>query len=166
MAPSSGSSSLAHARTVARIGRQVAEALDYAHHCGFLHRDIKPSNILLDPAGIAWVADFGLAKSAEPEETLTHTGDIVGTLRYLPPERFQGRSDARGDVYSLGATLYELLTLRPVFEETERSRLIERVLLTEPIPPRQIDRHLPRDLETIILKAIEKDPSRRYATAN
>jgi WD40 repeat protein/serine/threonine protein kinase len=166
LTPSSGASSLAHSRTVARVGLQVAEALAYAHKSGFLHRDIKPSNILLDAAGTAWVADFGLAKGAQEEEDLTQTGDIIGTIRYLPPERFSGRSDARGDVYSLGATLYELLTLRPVFEETERSRLIERVLGTEPILPRMIDRHIPRDLETVILKAIEKDPSRRYATAD
>jgi WD40 repeat protein/serine/threonine protein kinase/tetratricopeptide (TPR) repeat protein len=166
LTPSSGASGLAHSRTVARIGLQVAGALAYAHRSGFLHRDIKPSNILLDPAGTAWVADFGLAKGAEDEEALTQTGDIIGTIRYLPPERFDGHSDARGDVYSVGATLYELLTLRPVFEETDRSRLIERVLGTEPIPPRQIDRHIPNDLETVILKAIEKDPARRYATAD
>jgi serine/threonine protein kinase len=166
LSPSSGASSLAHSRNVARIGLQVAEALAYAHKSGFLHRDVKPSNILLDAAGTAWVADFGLAKGVQEEEDLTQTGDIIGTIRYLPPERFNGRSDARGDVYSLGATLYELLTLRPVFEDAERSRLIERVLGTEPILPRQIDRHIPRDLETIILKAIEKAPARRYATAD
>jgi serine/threonine protein kinase len=166
LTPTSGASKLAHSRTVARVGLQVADALAYAHKSGFLHRDVKPSNILLDAAGTAWVADFGLAKGVQEEEDLTQTGDIIGTIRYLPPERFNGRSDERGDVYSLGATLYELLTLRPVFEETERSRLIERVLGTEPMSPRQIDRHLPRDLETIILKALEKDPSRRYATAN
>ena len=154
LTPSSGVSSLARARTVARIGLQIAEALDYAHNSGFLHRDIKPSNILLDLAGTALVADFGLAKSAEPEEALTQTGDIVGTLRYLPPERFDGHSDARGDVYALGATLYELLTLRPVFDDSDRTRLIERVLETEPIPPRQLDRRVPRDLETIVLKAM------------
>ncbi len=114
---------------------------------------------------MAWVADFGLAKGADPEEALTDTGDIVGTLRYMPPERFDGRSDARGDVYALGATLYELLTLRPAFDEADRTRLIERVLETEPIPPRRRDRRVPRDLETIVLKAMAKEPSRRYATA-
>ncbi len=165
LAPSSGAASLVHARHVARIGLQVADALDYAHQSGFLHRDIKPSNILLDQAGTAWVADFGLAKSAELEEDLTHTGDIIGTLRYMPPERFDGHSDARGDVYALGATLYELLTLRPVFDDPDRTRLIERVLESEPIPPRQLDRRVPRDLETIVLKAMAKSPSARYATA-
>jgi WD40 repeat protein/serine/threonine protein kinase/tetratricopeptide (TPR) repeat protein len=165
LAPSSGASSLAHARHVARIGLQVADALEYAHNSGFLHRDIKPSNILLDQADTAWVADFGLAKSAEPEEDLTHTGDIIGTLRYMPPERFDGHSDARGDVYALGATLYELLTLRPVFDDPDRTRLIERVLETEPVPPRQLARRVPRDLETIVLKAMAKNPAARYAMA-
>ncbi len=165
LTPSSGVARLAHARQVARIGLQVAEALDYAHNSGFLHRDIKPSNILIDASGTAWVADFGLAKGAEPEETLTQTGDIVGTLRYMPPERFAGRSDARGDVYALGATLYELLTLRPIFDDHDRTRLIERVLETDPVPPRQLDRRVPRDIETVILKAMAKDPAARYATA-
>jgi eukaryotic-like serine/threonine-protein kinase len=165
LTPSSGGSSLTHARSVARIGRQVADALEYAHQSGFLHRDIKPSNILIDAAGTAWIADFGLAKTVEAEEALTHTGDIVGTLRYMPPERFDGRSDARGDVYALGATLYELLTLRPAFEDSDRTRLIERVLSAEPVGPRQLDRRVPRDLETIILKAMAKDPARRYPTA-
>jgi serine/threonine protein kinase len=163
--PFSGSSRLVHFRTVARIGHQVADALEYAHQNGFLHRDIKPSNILLDRAGTAWVADFGLAKSPAAEEALTHTGDIVGTLRYLPPERFDGRSDARGDVYALGTTLYELLTLRPAFEGADRARLIERVLNTEPVRPRQLDRRVPRDLETVILKSLAKEPAARYATA-
>jgi WD40 repeat protein/serine/threonine protein kinase/tetratricopeptide (TPR) repeat protein len=163
--PSSGASRMAHARVVARIGLQVAEALDHAHNGGFLHRDIKPSNILIDGTGTAWVADFGLAKGAEPDEALTQSGDIVGTLRYMPPERFAGRSDARGDVYALGVTLYELLTLRPVFEDYDRTRLIEQVLETEPVPPRQLDRRVPRDLETVISKAMAKDPAARYATA-
>ena len=83
----------------------------------------------------------------------------------MPPERFDGRSDARGDVYALGATLYELLTLRPVFEEPDRTRLIERALSVEPVPPRQLDRRVPRDLETIVLKAMAKEPVLRYATA-
>jgi eukaryotic-like serine/threonine-protein kinase len=165
LTPSSGGSSLAHARSVARIGRQVADALEYAHKSGFLHRDIKPSNILIDAAGTAWIADFGLAKTVEAEEALTHTGDIVGTLRYMPPERFDGRSDARGDVYALGATLYELLTLRPAFHDLDRTQLIERVLSAEPVRPRQLDRRVPQDLETIILKAMAKDPARRYAMA-
>src|SRR5262249_48179957 len=99
-------------RGVARVALQVAEALAYAHDRGVLRRDIKPSTLLLDAQGTVWVTDFGLAK-AEDQPGLTHTGDIVGTLRYMAPERFQGRSDPRSDVYSLGATLYEMVTLRP-----------------------------------------------------
>ncbi len=96
---------------MARIGLQVAEALAYAHQQGILHRDIKPANILLDTQGTAWVTDFGLAKADDSAE-LTNQGDIVGTLRYMAPERFGGRADARSDVYGLGLTLYEMLTLR------------------------------------------------------
>ncbi len=151
-------------RSVARIGVQVAEALEYAHQQGILHRDIKPSNLLLDAQGEVWVTDFGLAKATDSDE-LTRTGDIVGTLRYMAPERFNGWSDPRSDVYALGATLYELLTLRPAFEESDRVKLIERVLHESPTPLRQLDRRIPRDLETIVLKALAKEPGERYATA-
>ena len=95
-------------RSVARIGLQIAEALEYANRQGVLHRDIKPSNLLLDPKGNVWVADFGLAKAADAED-ITHSGDIVGTVRYMAPERFVGKCDARSDVYALGLTLYEPL---------------------------------------------------------
>jgi WD40 repeat protein/serine/threonine protein kinase len=162
------SSSLSDAqyhRSVARVGLQVAEALAYAHDQGILHRDIKPSNLLLDARGTVWVTDFGLAKS-DDAEALTGTGDIVGTLRYMAPERFEGRSDRRSDVYGLGATLYEMMTLRPLFEEANRARLIERVLHDAPIPPRRLDRQIPRDLETIVLKAIAREPRARYAKAS
>jgi serine/threonine protein kinase len=151
-------------RSVARIGVQVAEALAYAHKQGILHRDIKPSNLLLDAQGTVWVTDFGLAK-AEGSGDLTGAGDIVGTLRYLPPERFEGRSDPRGDVYSLGATLYELLTLRPAFDEPERARLLERVTRGELPHPRQTDGRIPGDLETIVLKSMAREPAERYPTA-
>jgi WD40 repeat protein len=110
------------------------------------------------------VTDFGLAK-AEGADGLTQAGDIVGTLRYMPPERFAGRSDPRGDVYALGVTLYEMLTLRPAFGETLRPRLIEQVLKDDPPRPRRLDPHVPRDLETVVLKAIEKEPGRRYPSA-
>ncbi len=97
-----------------------------------LHRDIKPSNLLLDAAGHVWVADFGLAK-LEGSEGPTRTGDIVGTLRYMAPERFEGWSDRRSDLYGLGMTLYELLTLRPAFEAATRAKLIERVIHDPPL---------------------------------
>ena len=102
-------------REVARLGAQVADALAYAHQRGVLHRDIKPSNLLLDAVGNVWVTDFGLAKFEEGED-LSQSQDLVGTLRYMAPERFRGVSDRRCDIYALGATLYELLTLRPAFE--------------------------------------------------
>ena len=123
---------------VASIGRQVADALDYAHKQGILHRDVKPSNLLLDMRGTVWVTDFGLAKVAGPgADDLTHTGDILGTLRYMPPEAFEGKSDARSDVYSLGLTLYELLAMRPAFAEKDRNKLIKQ---WRPREPTRLDR--------------------------
>ena len=151
-------------RSVARIGVQVAEALEYAHQQSILHRDIKPSNLLLDAQGEVWVTDFGLAKDQGSDE-LTRTGDIVGTLRYMAPERFNGWSDPRSDVYALGATLYEMLTLHPAFDESDRVKLIDRVLHESAVPLRQLDRRIPRNLETIVLKALAKEPGERYATA-
>jgi WD40 repeat protein/Flp pilus assembly protein TadD len=151
-------------RSVARMGIQVAEALEHAASQGILHRDIKPSNLLLDTHGTVWVTDFGLAKAAAVDgEDLTHTGDIVGTLRYMAPERFDGRSDVRSDLYSLGLTLYELLVQQPAFGETDRSKLIHQVTTQEPVRPRKIDPAIPRDLETIVLKTIARDPAHRYA---
>jgi WD40 repeat protein/serine/threonine protein kinase len=151
-------------RTVARVGVQVAQALAHAHGQGVLHRDIKPSNLLLDIAGHVWVTDFGLAK-LEGSEGPTQTGDILGTLRYMAPERFEGWSDRRGDIYGLGMTLYEMLTLRPAFDAATRAKLIEQVIHEPPPPPRKLDRQISRDLETIVLKAIAKEPAERYATA-
>jgi serine/threonine protein kinase/WD40 repeat protein/tetratricopeptide (TPR) repeat protein len=151
-------------RSVAQMGAQVAAGLDYAHKQGILHRDIKPSNLLLDARGSVWITDFGLAK-AEGSDELTDTGDLVGTLRYMAPERMRGWSDPRSDVYGLGITLYELLTLRPAFENSYRPGLIEQVRLDDPPRPRKVDRSIPRDLETIVLKAIDKEPGRRYQTA-
>src|SRR5262249_28753390 len=151
-------------RSVARIGLQVAEALEYAHQQGTLHRDIKPSNLLLDAHGTVWVTDFGLAK-VSADSDLTHTGDIVGTVRYMAPERFAGHCDARADVYALGLTLYELLTKCPAFEAGDRNALIREVTQAEPKRLRALDRSIPRDLETIVHKTIEKDPGHRYASA-
>jgi serine/threonine protein kinase len=150
--------------SVARIGVQVADALEYAHRQGVQHRDIKPSNLLLDTQGTVWVTDFGLAK-VDDQQHLTHTGDILGTLRYMPPEAFEGKSDARSDVYSLGLTLYEMLAFRPAFEVKERKRLIKQVTQEEPARLGKLNRQVPRDLETIVHKAIDKDPRQRYATA-
>jgi eukaryotic-like serine/threonine-protein kinase len=151
-------------RSVAQIGRQAAQGLAHAHARGVVHRDIKPSNLLLDTDGVVWITDFGLAKA--DDDGLTAPGDILGTLRYMAPERFRGQGDARADLYALGLTIYELLTLRPTYDSPDRLRLIEQVKSEEPTPPRSIDSRIPRDLETIVLKAIDKDPDRRYATAD
>ena len=133
---------------------------------GILHRDIKPSNLLVDSRGNLWVTDFGLARFQD-EPGLTRTGDLLGTLRYLAPELATGHRvvhDPRSDVYSLGATLYELLSLRPVFDGRDRQTLLRQIVQQEPIPPRRLDPTVPRDLETIVLKAMDKEPNRRYAT--
>jgi serine/threonine protein kinase/WD40 repeat protein/tetratricopeptide (TPR) repeat protein len=151
-------------QSVAHVGIQVADALAYATSQGVLHRDIKPSNLLLDSRGTVWVTDFGLAKAADAED-LTHSGDVVGTIRYLAPERFEGRADLRGDLYALGLTLYEMLTLRPAFSEPDRAKLIQLVTTTEPPPPRKVNPAVPRDLETIVLKAVARDVRHRYQTA-
>jgi serine/threonine protein kinase/Flp pilus assembly protein TadD len=157
-------STLGYYRAVARLGLQAAEALAHAHGQGVLHRDIKPSNLLLDTHGTVWVTDFGLAKATDSDD-LTHTGDVVGTLRYMAPERLQGQSDPRSDLYGLGVTLYELLTLRPAFDEADRGKLLGRVLHEEPPRPRRVNPEVPRDLETIALKAMAKEPARRYQSA-
>jgi WD40 repeat protein len=167
-APSAGtglsSSGSGYWRSVARLGIQAAQALAYAHGQGILHRDVKPANLLLDLHGTLWVTDFGLAKAADSND-LTGTGDVVGTLRYLAPERFQGRADGRSDVYALGLTLYELLTLQPAFAEGDRQQLMRQILDEEPMPPRTVDAAIPRDLETVVLKAIARDPGQRYQSA-
>jgi serine/threonine protein kinase len=154
----------AYFRSVAQIGHQTASALSYAHARGVVHRDIKPSNLLLDAAGVVWITDFGLAKTGDLG--MTASGDILGTIRYMAPERFRGHCDARSDTYALGLTLYELLTLHPAFAHDDRLQLIEQIRRAEPAPPRTLDRKVPRDLETIVLKAIDKDPKRRYQSAD
>jgi WD40 repeat protein/tetratricopeptide (TPR) repeat protein len=151
-------------RSVAQIGRQAAQGLAHAHARGIIHRDIKPSNLLLDTAGVVWITDFGLAKA--DDDGLTATGDILGTLRYLAPERFRGDGDARADIYALGLTLYELLTLRPAYDSSDRLKLVEQIKAEDPPGPRSVDGRIPRDLETIVLKAIDKDPAGRYPTAD
>ncbi|HUG93043.1 MAG TPA: protein kinase [Planctomycetaceae bacterium] len=157
----------AYFRRVAEIGIQIAEALDYAHQHGIVHRDIKPSNLMLDAAGKAWVTDFGLAH-IEAEASLTMTGDVMGTLRYMSPQQAAGNQrlvDYRADVYSLGITLYELLTLRPAFAGADRANLLHQIAAEDPHPPRRFVRSIAADLETIVLKAIAKEPNERYATA-
>ena len=123
----------AYYRSVAQIGVQTAGALAYAHARGIIHRDIKPANLLLDTAGNVWVTDFGLAKTGDGG--MTHTGDILGTIRYMSPERFRGQCDVRADVYALGLTLYELLTLKPAFASADRLKLIEQIRQSEPPTP-------------------------------
>lgn len=150
--------------SVARLGRQVADAMQYAHDQGILHRDIKPANLLLDMRGTVWITDFGLAKATDQQD-ITHSGDILGTLRYMPPETFNGSVDLRSDIYSLGATLYELVALRPAFQETDRNRLIRQIVSSSPEPLAKTAADVPKDLETIVRKAMEPDVAHRYQTA-
>ena len=149
----------------AALGLQAAGALAHAHEEGILHRDIKPANLLLDAAGTLWLADFGLAKLAD-ELALTGTGELPGTLRYLAPECLRVEPDARSDVYSLGLTLYELLVGRPAFGETDRVRLLHQIESAPVVAPRMLVPGVPRDLETIVLKASSHEPSARYASAS
>ncbi len=154
-------------RRIARLGVQAAEALHYAHQQGVIHRDIKPANLLIDNHGELHVTDFGLAH-LNSETELTLTGDLLGTLRYMSPEQAEGNRvvDHRTDIYSLGLTLYEFATGRPAFTSQHRSALLKQVIESTPVRPAQHCPRIPHDLETIILKAIEKDPAARYASAD
>jgi WD40 repeat protein/serine/threonine protein kinase len=162
--PSSRSGKTTYWKSVAQVGIQVAEALAYAHDQGLLHRDVKPSNHLLDTHGTAWVTDFGLAK-ADDQQNLTQRGDIIGTVRYMPPEAFDGKNEPRSDIYSLGLTLYEMLALRPAFRSPDRQQLIRQVTSESAAPLEGINRQIPRDLATIVHKAMDREPAHRYATA-
>jgi len=157
----------AYFRRVADLGIQAAEALDHAHQLGIVHRDVKPANLMVDGRGNLWVTDFGLAQ-VQSDARVTMTGDLVGTLRYMSPEQALAKRvviDHRTDVYSLGATLYELLTLQPAFDGADRQELLRQIAFEDPKPLRRINRAIPAELETIVLKAMEKNPQERYATA-
>jgi WD40 repeat protein/tRNA A-37 threonylcarbamoyl transferase component Bud32 len=155
-------------REAADLTRKVAEAVAYAHVEGVVHRDLKPANILIDKNGQPRLTDFGLAKRVEGDSGLTATGQILGTPSYMPPEQASGCGDAVGplsDVYSLGAILYCLLTGRPPFQADNPLDTLMQVLQRDPVPPRQLNAAIPRDLETICLKCLEKDPRKRYPSA-
>ena len=143
----------------------LAGGLEEAHSQGLIHRDIKPSNILVDPSGRYVLVDFGLVHDVE-NRTLTRSGEMLGTLHYMSPEQVSRRRvDARSDVYSLGVTLYELLTFRlPYTAESERE-IQDAILFKDPISPRKVVSKITRDLETIVLHCLEKDPDRRYRSA-
>lgn len=152
---------------VVHWGIQAAEALEHAHSMGIVHRDIKPANLLIDVREHLWVTDFGLAQHCN-DAGLTATGDLVGTLRYMSPEQAlgeRGRIDHRTDIYALAATLYELLTLQPLLQGHNREELLRQVIADAPVPPRWLNKLVPTDLETILLKALAKEPAERYASA-
>jgi serine/threonine protein kinase/WD40 repeat protein/tetratricopeptide (TPR) repeat protein len=154
-------------RRIAELVAQAADALEYAHTMGVVHRDVKPANLLLDTGGNVWVADFGLARLGEGPG-LTLPGDVLGTLRYMSPEQALARHglvDHRTDVYSLGATLYELLTRHPAVDGASKEEILHRLAFEEPICPRKLDRSIPAELETVALKALARNPQERYATA-
>jgi serine/threonine protein kinase/Flp pilus assembly protein TadD len=154
-------------RQIAAWGIQAAEALEHAHSLGVVHRDIKPANLMIDGHGALWVTDYGLARTAA-DAGLTMTGDVLGTLRYMSPEQAlakHGLVDHRTDIYSLGVTLYELLTGTPAVGGKDREEILNAITLQERRPPRALDAAIPRDLETIVLKAMEKSPTDRYGMA-
>lgn len=152
---------------VARLGLEAAKGLDHAHQGYVLHRDIKPANLIVDARGSLWITDFGLAH-LRGDTSLTMTGELIGTLRYMSPEQALAKRvvvDQRTDIYSLGATLYELLTLEPVFRGSDRQELLRQIAFDDPRSPRRLNRHVPRDLETIVLTALAKSPAHRYTSA-
>jgi tetratricopeptide (TPR) repeat protein len=154
-------------RSMARLGVQAAEALEHAHQMGVVHRDIKPANLLVDVHGKVWVTDFGLAH-LQSNPGLTITGDVLGTIRYMSPEQALGKRaavDPRSDVFALGVTLYEMLTLEPAYDGHDRQEVLHQITFDVPRAPRQVNRALPAELETIVLKAMEKNPEDRYACA-
>jgi serine/threonine protein kinase len=154
-------------RWVSGMGIQAAEGLAYAHERKIMHRDIKPSNLLLDKQGVLWISDFGLARKIE-DPALTQSGTLLGTPRYMSPEQaeFADRPvDQRSDIYSLGATLYELLTCRPVFEGKTPREVLSQIITREPVGPRRLNPKIPVDLATIVMRAMAKQPEDRYQFA-
>lgn len=152
----------------ARYAQTIAEAIDHAHGHGILHRDLKPSNILIDAEDQPRVMDFGLARRLEGDSELTATGQVLGSPNYMPPEQAAGKRtplSPRTDVYALGAILYHLLTGRPPFAGESVAETVHQVLSLDPVPPRLLNHTVPRDLETVCLKCLEKEPARRYGTA-
>jgi serine/threonine-protein kinase len=152
----------------AELVMKIAEAVAYAHSQGVIHRDLKPGNVLVDKNGQPHVTDFGLAKRVEGGSDLTATGQVLGTPSYMPPEQAAGRMEDIGpatDVYALGAILYALVTGRPPFEAATALETLTQVLEQEPLAPRQLNKHIPRDLQTICLKCVEKERHRRYGSA-
>jgi len=156
------------AREAAELVKQVAESVHYAHERGVIHRDLKPANVLLDLQGRPRITDFGLAKTIQNDRGLTATGQVMGTPSYMPPEQASGQTEHIGppaDVYALGAILYCLLTGRPPFQASSPMDTLLQVLELEPVPPRQLNLSVPRDLETIALKCLQKESRRRYSSA-
>jgi WD40 repeat protein/serine/threonine protein kinase len=159
--------STAFFRAIAQLGVQAAEALEHAHQLGIVHRDVKPANLMVDGCGKLWITDFGLAH-CQGQAGVTLTGDLCGTLRYMSPEQILAKRvavDHRTDIYSLGVTLYESLTLKPAFSGRDRAVLLRQIAFEEPHRPRQRNKYIPAELETIVLKAMEKNPADRYGTA-
>lgn len=155
-------------RWVANIGIQAAQGLAHAHERKVIHRDIKPSNLLIDKQGVLWIADFGLARRIE-DPAVTQSGALIGTPRYMSPEQAEAAKrpvDHRSDIYSLGVTLYELLTFRPVFEGKTPHDVISQILTREPVAPRRLNDEIPTDLSTIVMKAMAKRPEDRYQSAS
>lgn len=155
-------------RWMASVGIEISDALEYAHQHGILHRDIKPGNVLVDNDGGVWITDFGLAKPSDATADnagITASGDAVGTLRYMAPEQLDGVSNVQTDLYSLGITLYELVTGVPAYAHKDRAQLLQLIVKQEPVRPRKLVPDIPRDLETIILKSISREPNRRYQSA-
>ncbi len=152
-------------RWAAKLAAQMADALSHAHSVGILHRDIKPSNMILDSTGRIWITDFGLAKDISQETALTRTGDVVGTPQYLPPESLELKYDVRSEIYGIGLVLYEMLALKPAYTGSSPAELIAAIASKSPSPIHKIVSDIPRDLATIVDKAIAREPALRYATA-